>query len=61
MDLPIYQQLSAERLFEPDPPRGVEDPQQLRAITPADPLLERIDGWCEDRPQHALSDEDGHD
>lgn len=61
---PIFEQLAGELLFTPDPPpppsRGVEEPHQLPAVQAA-PLLERIDGWCEDRPQHALSDEDGQD
>jgi hypothetical protein len=64
----IFQQLAGERLLEL-PERRQTQPNAapaLAALDEPDPLVEaglapRVDGWCENRPTHLLSDEDGID
>lgn len=48
-DTPLFDEIRAERLLD------VDD------VIPALALAERIDGWCEDRPLHELTDQDGRD
>jgi hypothetical protein len=64
----IFQRLAAERLLElPERrPTQRDAAPALASIDEPDPLVEvglaqRVDGWCENRPTHLLSDEDGID
>lgn len=61
----IFQQLADERLLElPErQPTRPDSAPALASIDEPDPLVEvglaqRVDGWCENRPTHLLTDED---
>lgn len=66
-DTPIFRRLADELLIDlPTPPVRPDGraPALAHAAPGFDPgaaLAPRIDGWCEDRPLHELTDEDGVD